>query len=404
MLVGVALWVAMFKSGIDPVIAGLAVGLATSAYPPAREDLERATELTRSFREQPTPELARSAQLGVLSAISLNERLQYELHPWTSYVVVPLFALANAGIHVTGLAARRRDLLADHARASSSPTCVGKPLGILGASWLASRPALHGPRPPISWPLLVGGGAVAGIGFTVSLLISGLAFTGERLDEAKLGVLGCGDRRAAAGVGDLPRRQTPAQQRARAPDQRHGGGPDRPLRGRRSRARPHPRPRRRAGDARRVRRLRVPVLRPGRAGRARAARRRSTTTCATSGATCRSTTCTAARSSPPRRSRRPARREPSGRCTTRFLSHQDALAPAGHHAHRQGARPGRRAAVGGDPPPRARAARRRGRRQRRLPAACRARRRSSSTAAATRAPTTSTRSARPCAPRAGARA
>ena len=54
----------MFKSGIDPVITGLAIGLVTSAYPPAREDLERATTLTRLFREQPTPELARSAQLG----------------------------------------------------------------------------------------------------------------------------------------------------------------------------------------------------------------------------------------------------------------------------------------------------------------------------------------------------
>jgi Na+/H+ antiporter NhaA len=187
-VVGLALWVAMFKSGIDPVIAGLAVGLVTSAYPPAREDLEQATELTRSFREQPTPELARSAQLSVASAISLNERLQYQLHPWTSYVIVPLFALANAGIHVTG------SLLEG---AISSPITlgivvgyvVGKPLGIMGASWVATRPALHGPRPFISWPTLAGGGAVAGIGFTVSLLISGLAFSGERLDEAKLGVL-----------------------------------------------------------------------------------------------------------------------------------------------------------------------------------------------------------------------
>ena len=133
------MWVALFKSGIDPVIAGLAIGLVTSAYPPSREDLERATALTRSFREQPTPELARSAQLGVLSAISPNERLQYSLHPWTSYVIVPLFALANAGIHVTG------GLLGD---AVTSPITlgilfgyvVGKPLGILGASWLATRP------------------------------------------------------------------------------------------------------------------------------------------------------------------------------------------------------------------------------------------------------------------------
>ena len=186
--VGVALWVAMFKSGIDPVIAGLAVGLVTSAYPPSREDLERATALTRSFREQPTPELARSAQLGVRSVISLNERLQYGLHPWTSYVFVPLFALANAGIHVTS------GLLG---RAITSPITlgiligyvVGKPVGILGASWLASRPWLHGPRPALSWPSIAGGAAVAGIGFTVSLLISSLAFNGEHLAEAKVGVL-----------------------------------------------------------------------------------------------------------------------------------------------------------------------------------------------------------------------
>jgi Na+/H+ antiporter NhaA len=187
-VVGVAMWVAMFKSGIDPVVTGLAVGLVTSAYPPSREDLEQVTALARSFREQPTPELARSAQLSVLSAISANERLQYDLHPWTSYIIVPLFALANAGIHITG------GLLGD---AISSPITlgifvgyiVGKPLGILTASWLATRPALHGPRPTLSWPVLGGGAVVAGIGFTVSLLISSLAFSGRRLAEAKLGVL-----------------------------------------------------------------------------------------------------------------------------------------------------------------------------------------------------------------------
>jgi Na+/H+ antiporter NhaA len=187
-VVGVALWVAMFKSGVDPVISGLAVGLATSAYPPSREDLERATVLARSFREQPTPELARSAQQGLMSAISANERLQYSLHPWTSYVIVPLFALANAGVHITG------GLLSN---AISSPITlgilcgylIGKPVGIAGASWIASRPTLHGPRSPLSAPLLAAGGAFAGIGFTVSLLISSLAFTGQQLDEAKLGAL-----------------------------------------------------------------------------------------------------------------------------------------------------------------------------------------------------------------------
>jgi Na+/H+ antiporter NhaA len=186
-VVGAAVWVALFESGIDPVIAGLAVGLVTSAYPPARTDLERVTELTRSFREQPTPELARSAQLGVASAISANERFQYRLHPWTGFVIVPLFALANAGIHVDDR------LLAD---AVASPITlgivagyvVGKPLGIVAGSWLGSR--LTGLRLTLSWPAIVGGGSVAGIGFTVALLISTLAFEGQQLDEAKLGVLG----------------------------------------------------------------------------------------------------------------------------------------------------------------------------------------------------------------------
>jgi Na+/H+ antiporter NhaA len=186
-LTGVAIWVALFESGIDPVISGLAVGLVTSAYPPARTDLERVTELTRTFREQPTPQLARSAQLGVASAISANERLQFRLHPWTSFVIVPLFALANVGIELDG------QLLGD---ALTSPVTlgilfgyvVGKPLGILGGVWLASR--LGRLRPALSWPTIAGGGAVAGIGFTISLLISSLAFEGQQLDEAKLGVLG----------------------------------------------------------------------------------------------------------------------------------------------------------------------------------------------------------------------
>jgi Na+/H+ antiporter NhaA len=187
-VVGVGLWIALYESGIDPVVAGLAAGLVTTAYPPARGDLERVTELTRSFREQPTPELARTAQRSVASAISANEQLQYRLHPWTSFVIVPLFALANAGIHVDA------QLLDD---ASTSPITLGilfgyvfgKPLGVLGASWLASRPWLAGLRRALSWPVIAGGGAVAGVGFTVSVLISTIAFDGDQLEQAKLGVL-----------------------------------------------------------------------------------------------------------------------------------------------------------------------------------------------------------------------
>jgi Na+/H+ antiporter NhaA len=213
-ITGVALWVAIYESGIDPVITGLAVGLVTSAYPPARTDLERVTDLARSFREQPTPALARSAQLSVASAISANERLQYRLHPWTSFVIVPLFALANVGIHLD------EQLIGD---AATSPVTlgilfgyvVGKPLGILGATWLASR--VGGVRRTLSWPEILGGGIVAGIGFTVSILISTRAFEGPQLEEAKLGVL------AAAVVASLLAavvfrimRRLPATVRARA--------------------------------------------------------------------------------------------------------------------------------------------------------------------------------------------
>jgi Na+/H+ antiporter NhaA len=185
---GAGMWVAVFKSGVDPVIVGLVMGLLTYAYPAARVDLERATNLFRLFREQPTPELARSAQVGLESAISPNERLQHLYHPWSSYVIVPLFALANTGIPISG---------GFLTRAFSSPVTlgilvayvVGKPVGIMGASWLATRLSRGRLRLPVGWAALAGGGAIAGIGFTVSLLIASLAFHGAQLQEAKLGVL-----------------------------------------------------------------------------------------------------------------------------------------------------------------------------------------------------------------------
>ncbi len=187
-LIATGLWLALYESGVDPVVSGLAVGLVTGAYPPARGDLERASALARSFREQPTPELARSVQRGLASAISANERMQYQLHPWVSYAVLPLFALANAGVHVTG------GLVS---AALGSPIfwgivlgyVLGKPFGIASGSWIATRPVLRGPRPLISGPILTAAGTCAGIGFTVSLLISNIAFAGVSLSEAKLAAL-----------------------------------------------------------------------------------------------------------------------------------------------------------------------------------------------------------------------
>ena len=188
LLLGVAAWVAFFESGVDPVVVGLAMGLLALAYPATRSDLEQATESFRLFREQPTPELARGARESVRLAISPNDRLQQLFHPWTSYLIVPLFALANAGITVNG---------SFLARAYTSPVTlgilfgyvVGKPVGTVGAAWLLTRLSRGRIRPPVGWAAVTGAGAIAGIGFIVSLLIASLAFRGSQLAEAKVGIL-----------------------------------------------------------------------------------------------------------------------------------------------------------------------------------------------------------------------
>src|ERR687898_941614 len=187
-VLGAATWLALLESGVEPVVVGLAMGLLAYAYPAARSDLERAGDRFREFREQPTPELERSAREELRSAISPNERLQLLYHPWTSYVIVPLFALANAGIAIDGGFLER---------AFSSPITLGflfgyvagKPLGILGASWVVTRRGGERLRPPVGWVAVAGGGTIAGIGFTVSLLVATLAFDGLQLEEAKLGIL-----------------------------------------------------------------------------------------------------------------------------------------------------------------------------------------------------------------------
>jgi Na+/H+ antiporter NhaA len=188
LVLGTAAWVALLESGVEPVVVGLALGLLAYAFPAPRPSLERATERFREFREQPTPELARLARLEIRTATSSNERLQHLFHPWTSYVVVPLFALANAGIEIDGGLLRQ---------AFTSPITlgvlfgyvVGKPLGILGGSWLLTRASAGRLRPPVGWAAIAGGGTIAGVGFTVALLVATLAFEGRQLEEAKVGIL-----------------------------------------------------------------------------------------------------------------------------------------------------------------------------------------------------------------------
>ncbi len=186
---GLVTWFALLESGVEPVVLGLAMGVLVWATPVARSELELAGERFRRFREQPTPELARSAREGLRAAIPPNERLLALYHPWTSYAIVPLFAFANAGIAIDS------ELLE---RAAGSPVTLGimlgyvlgKPLGIVGVSVLVTRLSGGRLRPPVGWASVLGAGTLAGIGFTVSLLVAALAFDGPRLEEAKVGILG----------------------------------------------------------------------------------------------------------------------------------------------------------------------------------------------------------------------
>ncbi|WP_431218804.1 Na+/H+ antiporter NhaA [Leifsonia xyli] len=186
-VLGVLMWLALLLSGIDPVVAGLAIGLATTAYVPVRADLERATGLVRSYRESPNAELARSAAAGLADSLSENERILYRLSPWTSYVVVPLFALANAGVTITP------ELLARSATSAITLGIVvgyviGKPVSVVASTWLLERASRGRIHPQVGWLSVLGSGTAAGVGFTVSLLIAGIALDGPRLAEAKIGI------------------------------------------------------------------------------------------------------------------------------------------------------------------------------------------------------------------------
>ncbi|MFG2520155.1 Na+/H+ antiporter NhaA [Streptomyces sp. NPDC048527] len=186
---GVGTWGALMFSGIEPGVAGLAIGLATTARAPLRSDLEHATGLVRLFREQPSPARARSATVGLSASLSANARLQHLFHPWITFLIVPLFALANAGIRIDA------DLLA---HAAAAPVTIGiflgyvlgKPLAVLAGSWAVARSSRGRLHPPVGWGAVLGSGTLAGVGFTVSLLIATLAFSGHQLDQAKIGILG----------------------------------------------------------------------------------------------------------------------------------------------------------------------------------------------------------------------
>jgi Na+/H+ antiporter NhaA len=216
LVLGVATWLALHDSGVDPLVLGLAMGVLPYASAGDPAELERVSALFRRFREEPTPELARTAGTQVNWAVSPNTRLAALLHPWTSYVIAPLFALVNAGIVIDGEALRQA--------AGSRITIgivlgyvVGKPVGILVTSWLVTRLSRRRLRSPVGWAATLGAGTSAGVGFTVALLITSLAFRGQQREEATIGILAAATLASLITVGVFAAtRLLPDRTRARA--------------------------------------------------------------------------------------------------------------------------------------------------------------------------------------------
>ncbi|MFD7689121.1 Na+/H+ antiporter NhaA [Streptomyces sp. NPDC059781] len=189
LLVVLALWLATLASGLHASIAGMLGGLLIPAHAPAPEAVDRATRLARAFRQSPRADVGLSARLGLQRAVSVNERLQLMLHPWASYVVVPLFALASAGIDLRG-GVLGSALSSRLTWAVVVGLVAGKLLGVWGGARLGTRLRLGKLPQGVGPGHVVGGAVLSGIGFTVSLLIAGLAFDDPALrDRAVVGVL-----------------------------------------------------------------------------------------------------------------------------------------------------------------------------------------------------------------------
>ncbi|MDO9356368.1 MAG: Na+/H+ antiporter NhaA [Solirubrobacteraceae bacterium] len=206
---GLVLWYLTLKSGIHPTIAGVAMGLVTAVHPPQRADVERAASITRLFRRAPDPASGRAAILEIGAAVSPNERFQNLIHPWTSYLVIPVFALANAGVPLGGDALER---------ALTSPVTIGVVVGLVvgklfgvSLATLAAVKAKVGPLPTgVGGSHVFGAAGLAGIGFTVSLFVAELAFSEQELrDEAKIGVLVASVVAAVIGLAVLALRTDP---------------------------------------------------------------------------------------------------------------------------------------------------------------------------------------------------
>ncbi len=189
LVVGVFLWYAVFRSGVHATLAGVLLGVLAPARPLLAKGTAMDVDGEGLARALSDPELARQVSFGIREHVAVADRLADLLHPWTSFLVVPVFALANAGVELSS------DMISDSV---TSPVTLGIVLGLLvgklvGVSlftWLGVRSGVCELPGGATWPRIMGLAGVAGIGFTVSLFITNLAFTADQLtDQAKLGVL-----------------------------------------------------------------------------------------------------------------------------------------------------------------------------------------------------------------------
>ncbi len=204
--IGSLVWLAFHESGIHATIAGVALGLLT----PARSYIDREGFSRVLMRVQEVfdgEEWSRTGHRGdklrrfqwlARETISPVEYLEQSLHPWSSFVIIPIFALANAGV-----AFSLADIADPVAVAVAMGLSVGKPLGIVLLSFIAVRLGLATLPEGVSWSVLTAAGFLAGIGFTMSLFIAGLALEGQSLEAAKVGVLAGSLISAIVGMGLL---------------------------------------------------------------------------------------------------------------------------------------------------------------------------------------------------------
>ncbi|MDQ3530765.1 MAG: Na+/H+ antiporter NhaA [Actinomycetota bacterium] len=188
-VVGTGIWLATLISGVHATIAGVALGLVTPAHPLDPASLERMPSPQHAGALWLKPEIARAAKLRVQEAVPVAERLAHALHPWTSYLVIPVFALANAGV-TFGATGVGEILASSVTQGVILGLVVGKVVGIWGFARVAQRLGVVRLPEGISWMQIAAAASFAGIGFTVSLFITDLAFSDEPLvSEAKIGIL-----------------------------------------------------------------------------------------------------------------------------------------------------------------------------------------------------------------------